>query len=144
MMGLQVGSKYLYVKKVEEKAREELVGGEEEVFRLVIEDRPSRCLVMRNVVSLQDNHQMEDFKELEFDVEEEMKRYGQVVRTHVPRPPKYGDPYACKGFGKVYVKFMTELEAEKAKKALFKRRLNDRFIEVQYYSDDKFVKNVFE
>jgi len=34
-----------------------------------------------------------------------MVKYGRVVRTHVPRPPKYGDPFLMKGFGKVYVRY---------------------------------------
>ena len=51
------------------------------------------------MVSLEENHEAEDLKELEFDVEDEMVRYGKVVKVHVPRPPKYGDPYAMKDFG---------------------------------------------
>lgn len=99
---------------------------------------------MKNIVSIQENHEPEDFKELEFDVQDELVRFGNVIRTHVPRPPKVGDPYSQKGFGKVYAKFSSESEAEYAKKGLFKRRFNDRFIEVQFYSEDKFNKNVFE
>jgi hypothetical protein len=34
-----------------------------------------------------------------------MVKYGKVIRTHVPRPPKYGDPFQMKGFGKVYVRY---------------------------------------
>jgi len=37
---------------------------------------------------------------------------------HVPRPPKHGDPYSSKGFGKVYARFVTEKDAENAKKAV--------------------------
>ena len=44
----------------------------------------------------------------------------------------------------MYVRFNQESEAQKAKEAIFKRRFNDRFIEVQYYSEDKFSKDVFE
>lgn len=117
------------------------VTANEEVFKQIIEDKPTRCLVMKNMVSLQENHEPEDFKELEFDIQDELVKYGNVIRTHVPRPPKYGDPYAQKGFGKVFVRFSNELEAERAKKALFKRRFNDRFVEIQYYSEDKFIKN---
>lgn len=70
-----------------------------------------------------------------------MVRYGTVIRTHVPRPPKIGDPYSVKGFGKVFVRFSSEREAEQAKKGIFRRRFNDRFVEVQYFSEDKFIKN---
>ena len=149
MMGLQVGQKYLYVKKCQPPTEEELAEelgetADNEIFKQIIEDKPTNCLVLKNVVSLQENHQPEDFKELEFDVGDEMVKYGNVVRTHVPRPPKYGDPYSQKGFGKVYVRYATVKEAENAKSALFKRRFNDRQVEIQYYPEDKFISNVFE
>ena len=80
-------------------------------------------------------------KELEFDVQDEMVRYGKVVRTHVPRPPKYGDPYAMKDFGKVFVQYSNVQEAERAKNALVKRRFNDRYVEVQYHKEDKLDLN---
>ena len=115
-----------------------------EVFRQIIDDKPSTCLVLKNVVSLHENHEAEDFKELEFDVQDEMVRYGEVVRTHVPRPPKHGDPYAVKGFGKVYVQFGREADAEKAKNALQFRRFNDRFVETQYYTESKFQEGIFD
>lgn len=44
-----------------------------------------------------------------------MKRYSKQVKVHVPRPPLFGDPYSVSGFGKVYVKFACEDDAEKAK-----------------------------
>lgn len=116
----------------------------EEVFRLIIEEKATKCLVLKNIVSLSENVDAEDYKELEFDVQDEMVRYGKVVRCHVPRPPKYGDPFLQKGFGKVYVKFETAEMAERAKKALFKRRFNDRSVEVHYYSDEKFSNNIFD
>jgi hypothetical protein len=116
----------------------------EEIFKQIIEDKPTPCIVLKNVVSLQENHDPEDFKELEFDIQDEMLRYGKVIRTHVPRPPKYGDPYMNKGFGKVYVRFGSDSEAEKAKLATLRRRFNDRMVEVSYYPEDKFVKNIFD
>jgi hypothetical protein len=44
----------------------------------------------------------------------------------------------------VYVKFESEAEAERAKKGIFKRRFNDRLIETQYYSEEKFMNDMFE
>ena len=76
-----------------------------EVFRQVVDDKPSCCLVLNNIVSQHENQDPEDYKELEFDVQDEMVKYGKVLRTHVPRPPKYGDPNTVKGFGKVYIRY---------------------------------------
>ena len=102
-------------------------------------------MVLKNVVSLQENHEPEDFKELEFDVLDEMVKFGSVIRTHVPRPPKYGgDPQIQQGLGKVYVRFESLKDAENAKKCLLKRRFNDRMVETSFYPEDKFIKNVFE
>jgi hypothetical protein len=49
---------------------------ETEIFRQIIDDKPTSCLVLKNLVSLQENHEPEDFKELEFDVQDEMVNYG--------------------------------------------------------------------
>ena len=74
-----------------------------------------------------------------------MERYGTVIRTHVPRPPKYGgDPQIQQGLGKVYVRFENVKDAEKCKNALIKRRFNDRVVEGSYYPEDKFKNNIFE
>jgi hypothetical protein len=48
---------------------------------------------LKNVVVLSEIESRIDYKELEFDVEDEMMRYGKVVKVFVPRPPLYGDPY---------------------------------------------------
>lgn len=92
--------------------------------------------MLDHVVSLEGNHDPEDLKELEFDVLDEMIKYGNVVKVHVPRPPKYGDPFAMKDFGKVFVQYTTADEAEKAKNAIFKRRFNDKSVEVTYHNED--------
>ena len=91
MTGLEVGKNILYVKKVQAPTEEENPeiaeqGANEEVFRQIIEDKATSCLVIKNLVSLAENHQPEDFKELEFDIQDEMVKYGKVLRTHVPRP----------------------------------------------------------
>jgi hypothetical protein len=149
MMGTQVGQSVLHVKKCQPPTEDELAeelgdAAENEIFRQIIEDKATNCLVINNLVSLLENHTPEDFKELEFDIQDEMVKYGTVIRTHVPRPPKYGDPYAQKGLGKAYVRYETVEQAEAAKAALVKRRLNDRPPEVSYYPPEKFLSNTFE
>jgi hypothetical protein len=59
MMGLQVGNKYLYVKKcqppTEEEMAENLASNPAdcgEIFLQIIEDKPTNCLVLKNLVSL--------------------------------------------------------------------------------------------
>ena len=84
-----------------------------------------------------------DYKELEFDVEDEMLRYGNVIRVVVPRPPLYGDPYQMPGFGRVYVRFREVEDAKRAKEALVKRRFNGRAVEALFYPEDRFIKSVW-
>jgi len=62
MMVLNVGSKVFYVKKRQPPTEEEPiaqqralgidVSANEEVFKQIIEDKPTRCLVMKNIVSI--------------------------------------------------------------------------------------------
>jgi len=59
----------------------------------LIEDKPTCCICLKNVVMLSEIESRIDYKELEFDIEDEMMRYGKVVKVFVPRPPLYGDPY---------------------------------------------------
>jgi hypothetical protein len=117
---------------------------ESEVFRDLFDHEPNECLQLRNLVSPLENVADEDYKELEFDIRDEMERYGKVVRVHVPRPPKYGDTHQIKGFGKAYVKFERTDQAMTAKAKLLSRRFNDRFIEVGFYSTRKFDRGIYD
>lgn len=44
-----------------------------------------------------------------------MNRYGKCLKVHTPRPPMFGEPYSVQGFGKIFVRFSNEEEAERAK-----------------------------
>jgi hypothetical protein len=44
-----------------------------------------------------------DYKDLEFDVKDEMDRYGECRKVVAPRPPMFGDPASMPGHGKVFV-----------------------------------------
>lgn len=84
-----------------------------------------------------------DYKELEFDVEDEMMRYGKVARVVVPRPPLFCDPYSMPGYGRVYVRFNNMEEAQRAKKTLNMRRFNNRVVEIQYYPEERFSRGIW-
>ena len=84
-----------------------------------------------------------DYKELEFDVQDEMQRYGNVQKVVVPRPPIFSDPHSLPGFGKVFVMFDVADEAERAKKQLLRRRFNGRSVDVMFYSEEKFKKATY-
>lgn len=143
MMGLKVEDNVLFVKRMT-TINAPTASMEGEVFKSLIEDKPTPCLIMRNVVKIEEIESRDDYKELEYDVEDEMNRYGKCLKVHVPRPPLFGDPNSVPGFGKCYVRFSSENEAEKAKHSLFRRRFNGRAVDVFYYPEEKFMKNHFD
>ena len=55
-----------------------------------------------------------------------------------------GDPSSVPGFGKVYVRFETEIDCERAKHSIYKRRFNDRPIDALFYPEEKFRKMQFD
>ena len=114
MMGLKIEDYVLFVKRLTTISAPS-TSLEGEVFKSLIEDKPTTCLVLRNLVKLEEIESRDDYKELEYDVEDEMQRYGKCLKVHVPRPPLFGDPYSVAGFGKCYIRFSNEIESERAK-----------------------------
>jgi hypothetical protein len=141
MMGLKVGEGVLYVKRLTTiSAPTANIDGE--MFKSLLDDDPTPCLMIRNLVKKEEIESREDYKELEDAVDEEMQRYGTCLKVHCPRPPMFGEPEL--GFGKVYVRFSTEREAERAKLGIYRRRFNGRAAETMYYPLEKFMKNQFD
>lgn len=128
MMGLKVDDCVLFVKRMTTISAP-TTSLEGEVFKALIEDRPTSCLVLKGLVKLEEMTERDDYRELEQSVFEEMNRFGKCERVNCPRPPLFGDPLSVPGVGKVYAKFISEDDAEKAKHALFKRRFNNRPVE---------------
>jgi splicing factor U2AF subunit len=143
MMGLKVEECVLFVKRMTTISAP-VTTIEGEVFKSLIEDKPTPCLMIKNIVKLEEIESRDDYKELEYDVEDEMNKYGKCLKVFVPRPPLFGDPYSVPGFGKVYVRFSNADEAEKAKHSIFRRRFNGRAVDPLYYPEEKFVKNQFD
>ena len=114
MMGLNVGGSVLFVKRLTTISAP-TTSLEGEVFKSLIEDKPTACLCLKNLVKPEEIEARDDYKELEQSVEEEMNRYGKCVKVYCPRPPLFGDPYSVPGYGKVYVRFDNEIDSEKAK-----------------------------
>ena len=78
MLGMQIKGEYLVVKQASPPTEEEIAHlmtkedeqlvNDTEIFRQVIDDRPSPCLILHNIVNPAENQDPEDYKELEFDV----------------------------------------------------------------------------
>ena len=143
MMGLKIEDQILYVKKITSISAP-TQDGTGEVFKALIEDKPTLCLCLKNLVSLDEIEERMDYKELEFDVQDEMMRYGKCVTVEVPRPPLFGDPFDMPGFSKVFALFSTTEEADRAKIALFRRRFNGRVVEAMFFPEEKMLQGIYE
>lgn len=139
MMGLKIEDQVLFVKKITSISAP-TQEGTGEVFKALIEDKPTTCLCLKNVVNIDEIEERVDYKELEFDIQDEMNRYGKCVRVEVPRPPLFGDPFDMPGFSKAFALFSSSSDAERAKIALFRRRFNGRVIEAMFFPEEKLLE----
>lgn len=73
-----------------------------------------------------------------------MERHGTVVSVHTPKPRRNGETQGVSGFGKVYIRFNSTKDAEKARHEIYKRKFNGRFVDSMYYPDEKFDKGIFD
>lgn len=143
MIGFQIGDSILYVKRLTTIATPS-ANLDGEMFKALLDDSPTPCLMLRNLIVKEEIESREDYKEIEDSVQEEMNRYGNCLKVYCPRPPMFGDAEQVSGYGKVYVRFQNEQEAEKAKLAVYRRRFNGRIVESIYYPVEKFIKNQFD
>ena len=143
MMGLKIEDLVLHVKKITSISAP-TQDGNGEVFKALIEDKPTKCLCLKNIVNLDEIEERIDYKELEFDILDEMLRYGHCERVEVPRPPLFGDPYSMPGFSKAFALFSSSHEAERAKISLFRRRFNGRVVEAMFFPEEKLADHLYE
>ena len=80
MMGLKIEDQILFVKKITSISAPTQEGSGE-VFKSLIEDKPTKCLCLKNVVNLDEIEERMDYKELEFDIQDEMLRYGKCLKV---------------------------------------------------------------
>lgn len=100
--------------------------------------------MLRNLMVKEEMENREDYKELELSVHEEMNRYGVCLKVFCPRPPIFGEAEHVSGFGKVFVKFASDTDSERAKQGIYRRRFNGRAVDSIYYPQEKFDNNQFD
>jgi len=103
-MGMVIGGNILQAKKLT-TLTSDVNDVENRIFKNLIEDKPTHCLMLRNVLKLNEIDSRNDYEELEQSVTKEMERYGTVITVHTPKPRKNGDTQGVAGFGKVYVRY---------------------------------------
>lgn len=72
---------------------------------------PSKVLKLANLVTAEELVNEQEAVEIGEDIEEECKKYGQVVSYHIPRPSPTGNEVP--GLGNVFVEFTSTEDAAK-------------------------------
>jgi hypothetical protein len=78
----------------------------------MLDDKPTLCLMLKNVVKMEGLEHRIDYKELEFDIIDELAKYGNCLKVTVPRPPLFGDKSQTQGFGNCFALFSSIKDAE--------------------------------
>lgn len=102
------------------------------------ETNPSKVICFKNMISLKELEDDDEYDDLYDDVMEECKNYGKVIQVKIPRPDSHE---AVQGVGKVYVEYATRDGASFAKEHLQGKNFRGRKVEVVYLPEDMFKKN---
>lgn len=104
----------------------------------------SWCLVLTNVIFIPDMKEDRDYDEVAEDTEDEMAKYGKVVRLVVPKPRRAKEGGPEPGVGRIYVKFLDTIGSTVAISWMSGRRFEGRVVEAKYYPEEKFDDEIFE
>lgn len=105
------------------------------------ETTPSKVLCIKNMVSMRELEDNEEYEDLYDDVMEECKNYGKVLNIKIPRP-NGSNPVS--GIGKVYVEYANRDGASWAKEHLNGMTFKNRIVEVVNYPEENYKKNQFD
>jgi hypothetical protein len=99
---------------------------------------PSKVICFKNMISLKEIEDEDEYDDLYDDVMEECKNYGKVIQVKIPRPDSHE---VVQGLGKVYVEYATRDGASFAKEHLEGKNFRGRKVEVVFFPEDMFKKN---
>lgn len=99
---------------------------------------PSKVICIKNMCSMKELEDDDEYDDLYDDVMEECKNYGKVVTVRIPR---YEGNYNVPGLGKVFVEYCSRDGAAFAKEYLNGKNFHGRIVEVVYHPEDMFKKN---
>jgi splicing factor U2AF subunit len=138
---------------------------------------PTKILVIMNILNLLDfpgDHEEAEFQEVLDDITQECSRYGQVVKTVVPRPTKKNTHHTVEhfdaikwddigkdsddeeearlnpevpdppGLGKIFVEYSNVEEAKQAQTALSGRRFDGRMVVTSFHPEVKWAAGNLE
>lgn len=95
-----------------------------------------RVLQLLNMVTGEELMDKEEYEEILEDVEEECRKYGNVLGIKIPRPT--GGSRAQSGVGKIFVKYETGEEAKEAMAKLAGKKFAERTVVVTFFGEEYF------
>lgn len=110
-------------------------------YTRVKETTPSKVICIKNMCTLKELEDDDDYDDLYDDVMEECKDYGKVISVKIPRPEANE---TVQGLGKVFVEYFTRDGAAFAKEHLNGKSFHGRQVEVVFHPEDMFRKNLLD
>lgn len=115
----------------------------------VIVERDNKRLTVIQIINAVTSKDLTDDENYNFicdDIEEEAKKFGEVIRVKIPRPANDFTPgltqFSAPGLGRIFVEFSSEDSAFNAILGLSGRFYNDRRVICSFYDGDDFSKTI--
>lgn len=109
------------------------------------ENTISKVICVRNMVTLKELEDVDDYEELYDDVKEECKNYGKIMSIKIPRPE--GKGVLVSGLGKVFIEYMNRDGAVFARDVikfiiqhLNGKSFHGKVVDVVFHPEDLFKK----
>ncbi|XP_030839820.1 splicing factor U2AF 50 kDa subunit isoform X2 [Strongylocentrotus purpuratus] len=144
--GMQLGEKKLIVQRASVGAKNAMNQGQQVQINIPGLSLPgttgpnTEILCLMNMVTPEELKDDEEYDDIVEDVKEECQKYGQVRSLEIPRPIPGLDVPGC---GKIYVEFMTVMDAQAAQRALAGRKFANRTVVTSFYDVDKYHRREF-
>lgn len=96
---------------------------------------------LRNVVTKEEVANDEEFEDIKDDMEEEAGKFGKLESVVIPRPRD--GPGMEAGIGRVFLKYSTKEEAERAHATMSGRRFGENTVEATFFDEERFARREF-
>lgn len=102
-------------------------------------------LELKNVIDEAELEDEEEYNDIIEEMEDEGKKYGELLTVLVPRPKKGESETEAhsRGVGRVFLKYASVKECERAQATLSGRKFDQRVVHASFYDEDKFKKRDF-
>jgi splicing factor U2AF 65 kDa subunit len=99
----------------------------------------TRILVLHNMVSEHDFDSEDDYNGLKEEVEEECKKFGNLISLKIPRPT---DQYPLTALKKIYLEYATTEDAANAEHELSGRKFGESVVVTSFFNESEYGLNM--